>query len=198
MLSFLEYVISAVLQIVMFSLLPFVWWLITARKKEGFLSWVGIKKPVVSDKWKWLATMVVVYVALFGVGQFAILLRGDMESDFMGMGASAIPSIIVYSFFLTAMSEEILFRGFLLKRLAIKFGFSKANIIQAVLFGFAHLIMLLQVDIGLGAGIVIVVYPMLAAILLSYMNEKSSGGSIIPSWFLHGCLNFLECLIVAF
>ncbi|MCC8183035.1 MAG: CPBP family intramembrane metalloprotease [Clostridiales bacterium] len=200
MLSFTEYVISAVLQIVVLSLIPFIWWLITARKKEGFLALVGIKKPVVSDGKKWLITMAAVYVVLFVVGQLAILLRGSIEneSDFIGMGAAAIPSIIVCAVFQTALSEEIFFRGFLLKRLTAKFGFFRANIIQAVLFGAAHLIILLQWDISLVAGIVIVVYPMLSATVLSYVNEKLSGGSIIPSWIIHGCLNLLEYLILAF
>ncbi|MCD8366814.1 MAG: CPBP family intramembrane metalloprotease [Clostridiales bacterium] len=198
---FLSEVLSTVLQVVAFSLIPLIWWLCTARKKEGFLSWVGLKKPAPEDWKKWAFAMVATYVVLFAVGQLAVLLRGELEveSEYAGMGAAALPCILVYSFGHTALSEEILFRGFLLKRLAARFGFSWANLIQAAVFGLIHLVeVLLLMDIGFVAGFVIVVYPMLTAMLMSYVNEKMSGGSILPSWLIHGCLNFLELLLLAF
>ena len=38
-------------------------------------------------------------------------------SEFTGLGIMAIPAIVVYAAFNTAFPEELLFRGFLLKRL---------------------------------------------------------------------------------
>ena len=59
-------------------------------------------------------------------------------SDFAGMGLSALPSAILYAFVQTAFAEEILFRGFLLKRLVAKLGFKNGNAIQSILFGLLH------------------------------------------------------------
>lgn len=201
MLPFWNDALNAVLQVVVFSLIPFFWWLCTARKKEGFLSWVGLKKPVTENWKRWLLAVAATWVVLFAVGQLTVLLRGELEvtSAYAGMGAAAIPGILVFSFGQTALSEEILFRGFLLKRLASRFGFSRANLIQATVFGVIHLVeVLFLMDIGFLAGVVLVVYPMLAAILLAYVNEKLSGGSILPGWLIHGCLNCLEHLLLAF
>lgn len=36
--------ISAVFQVLLFLIIPFVWWLVTARKETRFLTWLGIKK----------------------------------------------------------------------------------------------------------------------------------------------------------
>lgn len=44
MSKFLNELISSILQIILFSLIPFIWWLTTARHKESFFSWIGLKK----------------------------------------------------------------------------------------------------------------------------------------------------------
>ena len=116
------------------------------------------------------------------------------ESQYTGMGTAAIPSILVYAFIQTALSEEILFRGFLLKRLSSKFDFNTANIIQAALFGAVHLLMVWG-QFNFLAGFVIVVYPMVVAVAFSYINEKLSNGSILPSWLIHGILNTLSGIV---
>ncbi len=109
------------------------------------------------------------------------------------MGIAALPSVVVYSYIQTALSEEILFRGFLLKRLASKFGFTAANGIQALLFGAVHLAMVWG-QVGFVSGLVIVIYPMIPAVAFAYLNEKKSDGSILPSWIVHGTLNTVSTL----
>lgn len=135
----------------------------------------------------------------FVLGQAAIWMRGDLEaadSAYKGMGVSAIPSILVYAFGQTAFSEELLFRGFLMKRLQAKWGFHIAVMIQAVIFGVLHLLMVWgQADFM--AGMIIVVYPMVVAVLLSWINEKKADGSIYPSWIIHGVLNSVEGILQA-
>lgn len=49
---FTQALANAIFQVVLFTLIPLIWWLITARKKETFLVWLGIKKPSVTDKKK--------------------------------------------------------------------------------------------------------------------------------------------------
>ena len=197
---FLNQLLNAVFQIVLFSLIPLIWWLITAMKKENFFRWLGMKRAeCASQKNLWILTGIVLVVC-FLVGEFAIWLRGDLaaaDSAYKVMGAAALPSVLAYSYLQTGLSEEILFRGFLLKRMAAKFGFTAANVIQALIFGALHLTMVWG-RAGLAAGIVITIYPMLPAVAFAYLNEKKAGGSILPSWIIHGTINTFSALVTLF
>lgn len=197
---FLNQTLNAIIQVVLFALIPFVWWLFTARKQESFWSWIGLRKIQTENRKKFVLLFVICSVACYALGELAIWLRGNLEaadSVYKGMGAGAVPSILMYAFGQTALSEEILFRGFLMKRLQAKWGFKPAVLIQAVIFGAVHLLMVWgQTD--LLAGTMIVVYPMVVAVLLSWINEKKAGGSIYPSWIMHGVLNSVEGIVQAF
>ena len=37
-------IISSIIEIILISSLPFIWWLISAKKKENFFNWIGLKK----------------------------------------------------------------------------------------------------------------------------------------------------------
>lgn len=193
---FLNQLLNAVIQILLFAIIPFFWWLFTARKRENFFSWLGLKSPRCENKKRLALWMLLLFAVCLAVGELAVFLRGEVEaaeSAFTGMGLTALPSLLAYAFLQTAFSEEILFRGFLLKRLAAKFGFAAATIVQALIFGAIHLTMVWgQVD--LLAGAVIVVYPMIPAVAFSWLNEKKAGGSILPSWIIHGALNTVSAL----
>ena len=41
---FVSKLVSSILEIIVFTLVPFIWWLITARKKCSFFEWIGLKK----------------------------------------------------------------------------------------------------------------------------------------------------------
>lgn len=196
---FLQTVLNGIVQVLMFSLIPYIWWFISASKKESLSSWLGIKKPVFENTKKGILSIVVVFAALLCLGELAILVRGPMEtadSQFKGMGAWAVPSVLAYAFIQTAMSEEILFRGFLFKRLKSKFGFTVGNAIQAVIFGLIHLLMVWG-DTSFLSGLMIVVYPTVVAVTLAYVNEKLANGSILPGWILHGLLNTVQGIMAA-
>lgn len=90
---------------------------------------------------KILAAIIIVSVVFLFLGALTLYVIKGIEtttSEFTGLGIMAIPAIVVYAAFNTAFPEELLFRGFLLKRLTNKFGFNVANIIQALLFGVLH------------------------------------------------------------
>lgn len=136
----------------------------------------------------------------FLLGELAVWICGDVEtagSAYTGVGAGAVPVILVYAFIRTVLSEAILFRGFLLKRLAAKLGFWKGNVTHAAIFGAAHLLMAWG-RVGALAGAVVMIYPMAAALLLGHLDEKLSDGSIIPSWIVHGAPNTIEAPLQAF
>ena len=197
---FLNQLFNAVIQVVLFSVIPLIGWLVTARKKENFFTWLGVKKPECESGKGLVLLMLVIFVIGFLIGEFAIWLRGDLdaaESAYKGMGMAALPSVLVYSYIQTGLSEEILFRGFLLKRLAARFGFTAVTVIQALIFGAVHLVMVWG-QVGIVAGIVIAVYPMIPAAAFAYLNEKKAKGSILPSWIIHGTMNTLSTLLSLF
>ena len=53
-------------------------------------------------------------------------------------------------------------------------------------------------QVGIIAGIVIVVYPMIPAVAFAYLNEKKAKGSILPSWIIHGTLNTVSSITSLF
>jgi len=200
MSEFISELVGAIAQVLFFSVVPFIWWLITARKKESFFKWIGFRK--ITHKGNVIVT-IAISVAVFLLYGFAIsyftnLFSGAITSagnQFAGKGASFIPHAVVYGFIKTGLSEEILFRGFLLKRIAGRFGFVAGNIIQSLAFGLLH-----GIPFGVTSGNVLVaiiftVLPGAIGFYMGWVNEKKCGGSIVPSWLMHGITNaIVACL----
>lgn len=136
---FINKIVSSILQIILFGIIPFVWWLITARKHQKFTEWIGLKK--IEGMVRKLYLVLSWPLIAFYFRDSNSLCDRDIEtatSDFTGLGVAAIPAIVIYAAFNTAFPEELLFRGFILKRLTNKFGFNIANFTQALLFGLLH------------------------------------------------------------
>ncbi|MBQ8194382.1 MAG: CPBP family intramembrane metalloprotease [Oscillospiraceae bacterium] len=198
MILFANKVLSSIIQIILFTIIPFIWWLITARKKQKFTEWIGLKK--IKGGKKTLISVIFVAIAFLASGILTLHLIKDIEtatSEFAGLGVAAIPAIIVYATFNTAFPEELLFRGFLLKRLANKFGFNTANFIQALLFGLLHGAMFLSLA-GILKAVLIIIFTGGVAWFMGYINEKNSDGSIIPSWIIHTVSNLFSGICAAF
>ena len=189
--TFVTEVFSSVVQVLLFSLIPFIVWLIIARKKESFFNWIGFK-GVGDDKKNVLKYAIGAFVICEVVGFTVnnIFMKEINISQYAGYGIKGLPSAIIYAYIHTALSEEIIFRGFIQKRLQSKLGFRTAAIIQGLLFGLIHVVIGLG-QINLVQGLVLMFYPMVPAILIAYVNEKKANGSIIPGCFIHGTLNIL-------
>ena len=191
--------ISSIVQIILFSLIPFIWWLIAGRKECGFFKWIGLKKSE-SEKHKtpyWIAGVSVAFLILSVIILYFLKGVETATSDFSGLGASAIPAILIYAILNTALPEEILFRGFLLKRISNKFGFAAGNIVQALLFGLLHGVMFFSAVDAVKA-LVVIVFTGGIGWCMGYTNEKVSGGSILPSWCIHAIANIFSGLCSAF
>lgn len=189
----LETIRTAALQLAVFTLIPFTWWLITARKKENFLHYIGFKKPVIENKRIFTLTMIVfvmIYIALL-IFDTHIDSPASATARFYDLGVSALPSGIIYAMITTGLAEEILFRGFITKRLIKAAGFHLGNIVQALLFSLLHIVLLFAADntVGLRELALLFVIPFVLGWLKVYINEKQAGGSIIPGWILHGAGN---------
>lgn len=118
-------------------------------------------------------------------------------SDFSGLRIKALPSIIVYAAFNTALPEELFFRGFLLKRLEKILDFNKANIIQALIFGLLHGLMF-HFFVGNFTMILIILFTGIIAWFMGRINEIYSDGSIVPSWIIHTLSNLFSGICSAF
>ncbi|WP_052356495.1 CPBP family intramembrane glutamic endopeptidase [[Clostridium] dakarense] len=199
-MNILELLRGSVFQIAFFSFIPIIWWLLTARKKENFFSWIGLKK--VDGDYKKIFTCVFIFAFSCIISQVFLVpnLVPDnvtIQSSYAGKGFSALIPILLFSMINTGLSEEIFFRGFLGKRLCSKFGFTTGNLIQGLLFGLLHGAMLFIVITPFKA-LIITIITGFGGWLLGYTAEKASGGSIIPSWLIHGIGNLILSMLQAF
>ena len=195
----LNELIGAVVQVLLFALVPLIFWFVTARNKESFCTWIGLEKPECKEPWK--AVLLTGIVALLYIGAMAMCVRILPEgittagSMFAGQGISALPSLFFYAFLRTALSEELLFRGFILKRIQDIKGFSVGNTVQALLFGLMHGIPFGIVTRSISALFLLTLIPGLFGWYEGWLNEKRCGGSIVPGWMVHGCLNLLTGIL---
>lgn len=187
------------MQILLFALIPFIWWLVSARKKQTFTEWIGLKKYNRKENKVniWIIGISLAFV-LSGALTLYMLKGTEMAtSEFAGLGVQAIPAILIYAIFNTSFPEELLFRGFLLKRIECKFGFIIANTVQAVLFGLLHGVMFFSMT-GAVKAILVIIFTGTIAWFMGYINEKKANGSIIPSWIIHSISNIFSGVCSAF
>ncbi|SQG04798.1 CAAX amino protease [Streptococcus gordonii] len=201
MVSLIQQMTNALIQIVLFMLLPFIWWFVTARRKSSFLDWIGFKplKDTGNHKmWLWI------FLGLLSFTVFSYLVLYTIVKDlktatssFSGLGFQALPAVLIYSLFQTSLPEELLFRGFLLKRFSTCLPFGVANTIQAALFGLLHGLMFIT-EVSWLQTLVIILCTGVIAAYLGFVNEKKSGGSILASWIMHALANVVTGMLSAF
>ncbi|MCK1802640.1 CPBP family intramembrane metalloprotease [Brevibacterium sp. R8603A2] len=199
MTDFIPQTISALIQILIFLLIPFIWWLVTARRTEPFFRWLGWKRPRVTHPGRLALVIIGTLVVAGAVGVLFISAAADVSpSPLTGLGFADLGAAIVYAVAQTAFAEESLFRGFLLKRIAARFGFWTGNVVQAVLFGLVHMVPFLLLGmsplLSLGTG----VYSAALGLVMGWINERKAGGSIVPSWILHAVANLISAGVTLF
>ena len=200
MVNELQRIISAFIQILFIILLPSIWWFVSVRGKVPFKEWIGLK-AIKRVKDSYLIAWIIGGFLLFTIfSMFIFPLTRSIEtatSAFSNMGLKALPSILIYSILQTSLPEELLFRGFLLKRMANHMPFVFANTIQAIAFGLLHGVLFASV-VSLEVTFFIIFFTGAIAAYLGFVNEKKAGGSILPSWLMHATANILSGLVAAF
>ena len=201
MVSLIQQMTNALIQIVLFMLLPFIWWFVTARRKSSFLDWIGFKPLKDTGNHK-MSLWIFLGLLSFTIFSYLVLytIVKDLKtatSSFSGLGFQALPAVLIYSLFQTSLPEELLFRGFLLKRLASRLSFVVANTIQAALFGLLHGLMFITVLSWQQTLLIILCTGGIAA-YMGFVNEKKSGGSILASWIMHALANVITGMLSAF
>ena len=198
----LNELVGAIAQVLFLSLLPLAVWYVTARKKESFFSWIGLKKPICKNKISTALTAIVMTILYIAAMTTCTKLLPDgvttVGSQFAGGGLGALPAAFFYSFVRTALSEEILFRGFVLRLIRNKAGFTAGNTVQALLFGLVHGIPFGIITNSILAFVLLTMLPGLFGWYQGWLNEKQCEGSIVPSWLLHGSINFITAVLSLF
>lgn len=191
----LSSVISSVVQLGLFLVIPFAWWAFTARHSVGFASWIGLRWPTWDGRRALLGVAMVI-----GAASTALLqsLSGDVPAArFAGRGLGGLVPVLLFAIVQTSLAEEIFFRGFLGKRVIARWGFAPGNAAQAIAFGILHVAMfvsfadpirLLAIGILTGA----------SGWIVGWLNEEGAGGSILPGWALHASANLLVGTAAAF
>lgn len=198
--------IGALLQLIGFSLIPFLVYLISKKKVKGFLPYIGLKKS--NRKANLLALLIasllggpVILLSVLNPEFKAILTHpGSVSGQIreLGFSAGAVLIVLITALLKTSLSEEIFFRGFVAKRLIAWLGFQTGNIIQAVLFGAIHTLLFLTISKNPLFLTVIFLFPALGAYFKAYLNEKMADGSIVPGWIAHGVGNVLAYSVIGF
>ena len=132
-------IITAVVQAVVFLALPFVWWMVTARRRIGFFAWLGWRRPVVQRP-KALAAAIVGGFLLFLAPALVIarmVASSSATSQFQGLGWAGLPGVIAYALLHTAFADESCF-GLCRRTRAGRV--LPANAIQGVVFALIHVV----------------------------------------------------------
>ena len=207
MAQIINQLISAILQVIILTLVPFVFYLFRKDKSQSFVNYIGLYKPVgrslIYVAGPLLLTIIMGVGLIFvnvGFRQAALSpnsVTGQIRA--MGLNVNSVSVLLIIALIKTSLAEEIFFRGFLAKRLIDKLGFRLGNIIQAAIFGLMHLALFgLMSNTGFAPLMVITIFTSVAGWAICYVNEKYANGSIIPGWVAHGLGNTISYFIVAF
>lgn len=96
-----------------------------------------------------------------------------------------ILQLLIFSFFVAALQEETLFRGYVQPRLEEKYGRLRGLLLTSILFGLAHI------------GFLTIWGSLLAVILgivMGYLRDRT--GTLLAPWGFHGTLNFMGHMFI--
>lgn len=201
-------VLDAVVQVGLVLTISVVVWALFARRRAGFLTWIGLILP----GWRAIVAVIaaaLVLLPLFGLAYLYEPLHALASGPnsvagriaVLGPTPQAAAVIAVTAIFKTALAEELLFRGLIAKRVMNAFGFQIGNLVQASLFTGLHLSFLLlpgapPADAILVALLALLIFPL--SWVIGWLNERLGRGSILPGWLLHALSNLVFYPVLAF
>lgn len=202
--------LTAIVQVFLFSAVPFLIYLVKERTTRGFLRYVGLYAPE-RRTLLWGTLLVVVTAPLFlwafstpGLREVATgpaTVAGTLRQ--LQAGAESVAILLLYAWVQTALAEEIFFRGFVAQRLIDRFGFTVGNLVQALLFGLLHLVLFLAFAAAGGTlaplhSLFLFLVPSFMGWALGYIKVRLGNGSIVPGWWAHGLSNCIAFAVIAF
>ncbi|HEY0153942.1 MAG TPA: CPBP family intramembrane glutamic endopeptidase [Longimicrobium sp.] len=194
-------ILSSFLQVLLFTAIPFAAYLATRRRARGFWEYVGLVRPerrTLALAAGLALVLAAAMLAVFSAPAFRGMLSAPntVTGKLMAQGITGETAVLIllYAGIQTSLSEEILFRGFLAKRLIARMGFRWGNLLQALLFGSVHLLLFVgPAGPALTAARLVTLLAATSAIgwLLGWLNERRGNGSILPSWLAHALMNLI-------
>ena len=194
--------ISATLQVGVVSVVAALVYFVFGRKTGSFWRYVGMR-PTSWGAAGAAAGLAVIFAltALF-IPSLRDLSGGEgsvvnqtAHGEFNGSIAAVLA---IKALFQTSLSEELLFRGLIAKRLFSGLGFAWGNAVQAAIFAAVHLLLLLIPGVRPYVVLMFVLFVGVFAWLWGWINEMLGGGSIVPSWIGHGLGNLIAYLGFAY
>lgn len=199
--------ISTIIQVALFTFIPFIFFLFRKDKNITFLNYIGLFKPTTKSVSYVLLASILFLISGLGMVfldesiQQAVFsppsVTGILRT--MGLSGTSIIILLIVAIFKTALAEEILFRGFIAKQLTNKLGLKMGNLIQAIIFGVLHLLLFWALTQTTFIFLLFsFLFSFVAGWTIGYIKEKYANGSIIPGWMAHAIGNTLSYIIIAF
>jgi len=207
MQTLLNEIISTIFQVLVFTLIPFIFFLFRKNKATTFFKYIGLYKPTTKSLLYVILAALIFLIAGIGLTfiddsfKQAVLSPNSVTGKLrlMGLNTTSVTILLIIALFKTSFAEEILFRGFIAKRLINKLRFKAGNILQATIFGLLHLLLFwLLTKTTFIPLTFIFIFSSFAGWTIGYIKEKFANGSIIPGWIAHGLGNTLSYFIIAF
>jgi membrane protease YdiL (CAAX protease family) len=197
---------SVILQLLLFTLIPFLVYCFKFKKAKGFLNYIGIKNSNNStNAIALLAGLVlsILFLIIVFINEEFKMIFLNPESvtgkiKLIDNKTLAAFTILMVAIFKTALAEEILFRGFIAKRLIFITNFYTGNIIQSLIFGAIHVLLFITITQNLIVHLIMFLFTSIIAYISAYLNEKKANGSILPGIIIHSTSNIISYSTVYF
>lgn len=200
-------------QVAVFALIPFTWWLHAGRPESSFPRWIGLRRGQGRPE-----AAVQFGLVFCGLGFFGAALLGGRPSWATPSASAAglVVAVILTAVLQAALSEELFFRGFLLRWLKHRMQRSAtdaapsrmrralqrpgrravaANAVQAALCGLLRMaVQWLFLGGGLQACLAALALGSGAAFLAGWVTQRTK--SLLLPWAAHGVGNVAGTLIV--
>ena len=171
--------LSSFIQLFIFLLIPFIFYLIKNRTLKGFLKYIGLKKIKIKNNIHIILLFILLaiitslfmnfYISSKIIENDSVTIINESVKDF-AFTVEGIILLILLAVVKTSLSEEILFRGFISKKLIKKLGFNIGNILQSIIFTLVHIPILLALEIFPGLVILLVIFS--TGWIYGFLNEK--------------------------
>lgn len=188
--------INVLINIILFSIIPFLWFGLSKRGARGFFRYLGIYVPNEMDVVGSIRIILPIYLITLAAN-LLVIATGNSQRSTGGVDHNAwcvvLIGLILYGL-KTGIAEEIFFRGFIAKRFYPLLGFFKGNLVQACVFALPHVVIngpASPIDIA-----VRVVNAFMLGYAFGYTVEKKSGGSILPVMAAHTIINIVNSSIL--
>jgi len=207
MATIINELLSSILQLIVFTFIPFIFFLFRKDKSVTFFNYIGLYKPTQKSIVYATLTSLLFVIAAIGMAFMDESIKQILLSPksvtgklrLIGLGVSSVIILFIIALIKTSLAEEILFRGFIAKQMNNKFGFATGNILQAAIFGMVHLLLFwVLTKSSLFPLTFIFVFSSFAGWTIGYIKEKFAYGSMVPGWIAHGVGNVLSYFIIAF